>query len=115
MIVLVGELASSFSHSPDLWNHSQRISSFFSQASFHTERTCFFENFSNLLMNRKASCIGQPKTMVAGEMLRSGSGLLCSCIIARRNLSVLKSSFDLATNPGPPSLDISSGAPNLAK
>ena len=40
-------------------------------------------------MNRKASRIGQPKTMVAGEMLQSGSGLLCSCIIARRNLSVL--------------------------
>ena len=39
-------------------------------------------------MKAKASLMGLPKTIWAGEMLQSGSGVFLICIIARKNLSV---------------------------
>ena len=68
----------------------QRASSFAAHAWHHVGRTLGFEYFSSRLTNESVSLSGQPKMICAGDMLQSGSGVLRSCSIAHRNLSLLR-------------------------
>ena len=68
----------------------QRASSFVAYALHQVGRTLGSEYFSCRLTNENVSLSGRPKMIWAGDMLQSGSGVLRSCSIARRKLSLLR-------------------------
>ena len=68
----------------------QSASSFAARAWRQVGRTLGFAYFSRRLTNESVSLSGRPKMICAGDMLQSGLGVLRSCGIARRNLSLLR-------------------------
>lgn len=67
---------------------ARRAVSLEAQASRQVGWTATFEYFSSRLMNLKASRMGRPKIIWAGEILQSGSGVFLSWRRARRSLSL---------------------------
>ena len=65
----------------------RRAASFAAHAWRQSGRTLGLENFSSRLTKESVSLRGRPKTICAGEMLKSGLGVLRSCSMARRNRS----------------------------
>ena len=62
--------------------------SFADHASLQIGFIALLLNLSSLLIKEKASLIGLPKTISAGDILQSGSGVFLSCSNALRNLSL---------------------------
>ena len=65
-------------------NRARSADSFDAQASRQVGWIAGFEYFSRRLMKAKASRMGRPKIIWAGEMLQSGSGVFLSWRSARR-------------------------------
>ena len=67
--------------------HVRMASSLAAQAWRQRRRTWGLENLSSLFKNVRPSQSGRSKMICAGERLQSGSGVLRSCNIARKNRS----------------------------
>ena len=62
----------------------QRASSLAAHAWCQSGHTFEFENFSSRSIKESVSLRGRPNMICAGEMLQSGSGVLCSYSMAHR-------------------------------
>ena len=78
----------SLRRSEDFTKRARRAISLERQASRHSRRTDGFENFSSRLTKENASRSCLPKTISAGDIQQSGSGVLRNCSSARSNLSL---------------------------